>query len=117
MNPVTVKSPPKTRIQAFCESPEKVQWIREMMESPIGKDVMAILDEAAEPHDDTLAAIVKEQGANAMNAIALIHAAQAGQRRVIRTLKAISSPREELVPSIMARPPFEHIDESYLEQK
>lgn len=107
---------PKTRTQSFIESPDKIHWLRDVLSHPIGQEVMAILDEAAEPHDTTLSAIVKEQGQNATTAIALIHAAQAGQRRVIRTLKALASPKPEQAKSIMEKPLFEHIDETYFDQ-
>ena len=116
MNP-TPPQAPKTRTQVFCESADKIQWLRETLNSPIGQEVMAILDEAADPHDGTLAAIVKEQGQNAMNAIALIHASQARQRRVIRTLRALASPKPEQAASIMSKPLFEHIDEKYFERQ
>lgn len=88
-----------------------------MIAHPIGQEVLAILEEAAEPHDGTLSAIVKEQGSNAPIAISLIHAAQAGQRRVIRTLKTLASPKPERTESIVSKPLFGHIDETYFENK
>jgi len=112
-----VQTAPKTRTQHFIESPDKIQWLREMMAHPIGQEVLAILEEAAEPHDGTLAEIVKEQGANAPIAISLMHSSQAGQRRVIRVIKALASPRPQQALSIMAKPAYDYIDESYFEQQ
>lgn len=111
------KQAPKSRTQNFIEGTDKIQWLRDMLNHPIGQELMAILDEAADPHDGTLAALVKEQGSNAPIAISLIHASQAGQRRVIRTIKALASPKPEQALTIMSKAPLDYVDETYFDNQ
>lgn len=107
----------KTRLQAFYEHPEKIQRMREILADPVMVEAIAILEESTEPHDSLLAGFVREYRAEAPMMISLVHSAQAGQRRVLRTLRALAYPAPAQEVSILSQPLYGHIDESYFDQQ
>ena len=110
--------PQQTRLDKFRKG-DGPSRLAQILNDPVMVEALAIIEEKTEPNDSVIPLIVREQGANASFALSMIHAAQAGQRRVIRSLKnlAYKPNEEESHLDVFTSEPFSHIDESYLEQK
>ena len=91
--------------------------MKELLNDPIMKEALEIIAGHTEPDDTIIPKLVKDHGANATTVISLIHATQAGERRVLRVLERLSQPPLENIGQMMTMQPFAHIDETYLEPK
>ena len=107
----------KTRLQAFFENSSNIQRMRDILADPVMVEAMAILEDSTEPHDSLLAGFVREYRSEAPMMISLVHSSQAGQRRVLRTLKALAYPAPAAAESILSKPLYGHIDETYFDQQ
>lgn len=96
----------------------KAPLLKELLANPIMKEALEIIEGHTEPNDAILPNLVKDHGANATTVIALIHATQAGERRVLRVLKRLSQqPSNESTGNTANLQPLDYITETYLEPK
>lgn len=95
----------------------KAPMLKELLDSPIMKEAWEIIMGHAEPNDTILPQLCKDHGANAPMVISLIHATQAGERRIKRMFDRLSKPSPEDIQNAGMMEPFAHIDETYLEPK
>lgn len=110
--------PAQTRLDKFRKGDSPAR-LAQLLNDPVMVEALAIIDEKTEPNDSVIPLIVKDHGAQASFAISMIHAAQAGQRRVLRSLRNLAHKPAGEASHLDAfnAEPFSHIDESYLEQK
>ena len=95
----------------------KAPLLKELLANPIMKEALEIIEGHTEPDDTIIPKLVKDHGVNATTVISLIHATQAGERRVLRVLERLSQPPPESISQMTSLQPFAHIDETYLEPK
>lgn len=110
--------PTQTRLDKFRRGDGPAR-LAQILNDPVMMEALAIIEEKTEPNDSVIPLIVRDQGAQASFAISMIHAAQAGQRRVLRSLRNLAHKpvEEESHLDAFNAEPFSHIDETYLEQK
>jgi hypothetical protein len=110
--------PAQTRLDKFRKGDSQAR-LAQLLNDPVMVEALAIIEEKTEPNDSVIPLIVKDHGAQASFAISMIHAAQAGQRRVLRSLRNLAHKPAGEASHLDAfnAEPFSHIDESYLEQK
>lgn len=110
----TQKAP--TRLDKFRQNGGPAQ-LAEILRSPTMIEALAILEEKIEPNDSVLMGIVRDYKDNAPMVISMVHASQAGQRRVLRGLKTLAHPPQENDEKLdtFAAEPFAYIDEKYLD--
>lgn len=110
--------PAQTRLDKFRKGDGPAR-LAQLLNDPVMVEALAIIEEKTEPNDSVIPLIVRDHGAQASFAISMIHAAQAGQRRVLRSLRNLAHKPAEEASHLDAfnAEPFSHIDESYLEQK
>lgn len=94
----------------------KAPLLKELLSNPLMKEAWEIIMGHAEPNDAILPQLCKDHGVNAPMVISIIHATQAGERRIERMFKRLSEPSPEDIQNAAMAAPFEHIDEKYLEQ-
>lgn len=87
--------------------------LAELLNQPVMRDALEILDEIAQPNDSALLTLAKRLGDSAPFAISMTHATQAGERRMLKTLRYLASASQ--VDSIASAGFYDHIDEKYLD--
>lgn len=107
-----------TRVEKFRQGDGPAR-LAEILRDPVMIEALAIVEEKTEPNDSVLTGLVRDYKENAPMVISLIHAAQAGQRRVIRSIKALAHKPQADTDHLDAfnAEPFSHIDANYLEQR
>lgn len=108
----------QTRIDKFRQG-DGPDRLAKILNDPVMMEALAIIEEKTEPNDSVIPFIVRDHGAQASFAISMIHAAQAGQRRVLRSLRNLAHKPADKTDhmDVFLNEPFSHIDESYLETK
>lgn len=92
--------------------------LRELLANPVMQRALEIIEAHAEPHDLAIQRMTRELGANAPFAISITHAVQAGERRMLRMLKNLTTIiKQEDAAAVMNTEPFAYITEQYLEQR
>lgn len=118
MNHDTTQSRKPTRIEKFRQGDGPAR-LAEILRDPVMVEALAIIEEKTEPNDSILTGLVRDYKENAPMVVSLIHASQAGQRRVLRLLRSLAHKPQADTDHIdqFNIEPFSHIDESYLEQR
>lgn len=111
--------PPPKKLSPLTKwfSQGKAPLLKALLNDPLMKEAWELVMGHAEPNDTILPQLCKDHGANAPTVIALIHATQAGERRIERMFKRLSEPSPEDIQNAGMMEPFAHIDEKYLEPK
>lgn len=112
----TLRKP--TRIEKFRQGDGPAR-LAEILRDPVMVEALAIIEEKTEPNDSILTGLVRDYRENAPMVVSMIHAAQAGQRRVLRSLKSLAHKPQADTEHIdnFNLEPFSHIDANYLEQR
>lgn len=107
-----------TRLDKFRRTDGPAR-LAEILRDPTMVEALAILNEKTEPNDSVLTGLVRDYKENAPMVVSLIHASQAGQRRVLRMLNALAHKPQEGSEHLELSnlEPFGHIDHTYLEQR